>query len=250
MSGVFLFDMAKERLDKVLAHLGLGSRKEIHRLARAGLVSVDGEVVRDAAFKFDPTRSRLEVDGEVVVYRAFFHLMLHKPAGYVTSTSDRDGQPVTALLREEWQRDDWMPVGRLDKDTEGLLLLTTDGELLHRLTHPRWKVGKRYYAELAFPATPADVEAFALGLELDDELLQPAELSLHADARKVELVIREGKYHQVKRMFAARGNHVTYLRRIAFGPLALPPDLTIGESRPLEPDEERRLYEAVDLAAR
>lgn len=242
--------MAKERLDKVLAHLGLGSRKEIHRLARAGLVYIDGQLVRDAAFKFDPTLCRIEVNGEEVVYRAFFHLMLHKPAGYVTSTSDRDGQPVTALLPEKWQRDDWMPVGRLDKDTEGLLLLTTDGELLHRLTHPRWKVKKRYYAELASPATPADVEAFAAGLELEGEPLQPAELRLEADGRKVELVIREGKYHQVKRMFAARGNHVTYLRRIAFGPLTLPSDLAIGESRPLEADEERSLYEAVDLPLR
>lgn len=239
--------MAKERLDKVLAHLGLGSRKEIHRLARAGLVCIDGQIVRDAAFKFDPAQVRLEVDGEVVLYRAFFHLILHKPAGYVTSTSDRDGQPVTALLREEWQRDDWMPVGRLDKDTEGLLLLTTDGELLHRLTHPRWKVDKRYYAELASPATPADVEAFALGLELDGEPLQPAELSLHADPRKVELVIREGKYRQVRRMFAARGNHVTYLRRVAFGPLRLPESLEPGESRHLTPEEEQALYGVVGL---
>ncbi|GIW36710.1 MAG: hypothetical protein KatS3mg073_0855 [Meiothermus sp.] len=182
--------MAKERLDKVLGHLGVGTRKEIHRLARAGLVTIDGNIITDAAFKFDPAMSRIEVAGELLEYQAYFYLMLHKPAGYITSTKDRDGIPITALLPEEWQRSDWMPVGRLDKDTEGLLLLTTDGELLHRLTHPRWKVAKRYYVELAAPATPEDVAVFASGtLELEGEPLQPAELHIGPDPRKVELVI-------------------------------------------------------------
>ncbi|HEU4741280.1 MAG TPA: pseudouridine synthase [Meiothermus sp.] len=236
---------AKVRLDKILAHLGLGSRKEIYRLARAGLITVDGEVITDSGFKLDSRSARIVVDGEEVFYREFFHVLLHKPAGYVTSTKDRDGPPVTDLL--EMVRDDWMPVGRLDKDTEGLLLITTDGELAHRLTHPRWKVPKRYYAELAEPATQADVEAFAAGFELEGEPLQPAELRLEADGRRVELVIREGKYHQVKRMFAARGNHVTYLRRVAFGPLELPEDLEPGESRYLTAEEEHALYGAVGL---
>ena len=237
--------MPKERLDKILAHLGLGSRKEIHRMARAGLIAVDGQVVRDSALKLDPRRSRIAVEGEEVVYREFFHVLLNKPAGYVTSTQDRDGPPVTDLLG--MTRDHWMPVGRLDKDTEGLLLLTTDGELAHRLTHPRWKVPKRYSAELAEPATQADVEAFAAGFELEGEVLQPAELILGKDRRRVELVIREGRYHQVKRMFAARGNRVVYLKRVAFGPLELPEDLERGESRHLTPQEEQALYGAVGL---
>lgn len=237
--------MPKERLDKILAHLGLGSRKEIYRLARAGLITVDGEVVRDSALKLDPSTSRIEVDGEEVVYREFFHVLLNKPAGYVTSTKDRDGPPVTDLL--EMIRDDWMPVGRLDKDTEGLLLVTTDGELAHRLTHPRWKVAKRYYAELAEPATGADVEAFREGFELDGEPLQPAELTISKNPRRVELILREGRYHQVKRMFAARGNRVAYLKRVAFGPLVLPEDLEPGESRHLTPEEEQALYGAVGL---
>lgn len=240
--------MAKERLDKVLGHLGVGTRKEIHKLARAGLIAIDGEIITDSAFKFDPIQSRIEVDGEPLVYRAFFYVLLNKPAGYITSTKDRDGIPITALLPEELQRADWMPVGRLDKDTEGLLLLTTDGELLHRLTHPRWKVQKRYYAELAAPATPEDVAVFATGtIELDGEALQPAELRISPDPRKVELVIHEGKFHQVKRMFAARGNQVLYLRRVAFGPLELPPDLPTGTSRELHPEEELALYTAVGL---
>lgn len=237
--------MAKERLDKVLGHLGVGSRKDIDRLARAGLIALDGEVVRDSAFKFDPAQTRLEIDGERVVYKRFFHILLNKPAGYVTSTKDRDGRPITDLL--EPNRDDWMPVGRLDKDTEGLLLVTNDGELAHRLTHPRWKVEKRYYAELESPATSADVAAFAAGLDLEGEALRPADLEISPDPRKVELVIREGKFHQVKRMFAARGNKVTYLKRVAFGPLELPPDLEVGESRALSQEELSRFYGAVDL---
>jgi len=240
--------MAKERLDKVLGHLGVGTRKEIHKLARAGLIAIDGEIITDSAFKFDPTRSRIEVDGEPLVYRAFFYVLLNKPAGYITSTRDRDGIPVTALLPQTLQRDDWMPVGRLDKDTEGLLLLTTDGELLHRLTHPRWKVEKRYYAELAAPATSEDAAAFASGaIDLDGEALLPAQLSIGPDPHKVELVIREGKFHQVKRMFAARGNQVLYLRRVAMGPLELPADLEPGACRELHPGEIKALYRAVDL---
>ncbi|MBO1435913.1 pseudouridine synthase [Meiothermus sp. CFH 77666] len=240
--------MAKERLDKVLGHLGVGTRKEIHKLARAGLITVDGQVITDAAFKFDPALSRIEVAGEALVYQTFFYVMLNKPAGYVTSTRDPHGIPITALLSEEWQRSDWMPVGRLDKDTEGLLLLTTDGELLHRLTHPRWKVAKRYYVELAAPATPEDVAVFASGtLELEGEPLQPAELFIGPDPHKVELVIREGKFHQVKRMFAARGNQVTYLKRVAFGPLKLPPNLEPGAFRPLHPEEIAALYGVVGM---
>jgi 16S rRNA pseudouridine516 synthase len=249
--GGFLFNMSRKRLDKVLAHLGIGTRKEIHRLARAGLIAIDGKTITDSAFKFDPLQSRIEVDGEPLVYRAFFYVLLNKPAGYVTSTRDRDAIPITALLPEELQRDDWMPVGRLDKDTEGLLLLTTDGELLHRLTHPRWKVEKRYYAELAVPATPEDVAVFADGvIELDGEALQPAELQIGPNPHQVELVIHEGKFHQVKRMFAARGNQVTYLKRIAFGPVSLPNDLLAGESRKLLSVEIHALYTAVGLDLR
>lgn len=236
----------KERLDKVLAHLGVGSRKEVARWARAGLITLNGAVMRDAAHKFDPNQTRIELEGRPLLYQSFFHVLLHKPAGYVTSTKDRDGQPVTALLQPP--RNDWMPVGRLDKDTEGLLLLTTDGELTHRLTHPRWKVSKRYYVELERPATPEDVAVFAEGLELEGEPLRPAELHLLPNPQQVELTLHEGRFHQVKRMFAARGNRVTYLRRVAFGPLELPPDLPPGASRPLSLEELEQLYAAVDLA--
>lgn len=247
-AGVFLFNMAKERLDKVLAHLGIGTRKEIQRLARAGLITVDGAIITNSAFKLEPTHARIEVAGEPLEYQKFFYLLLNKPRGYITSTKNHDGIPITALLPDAFWRNDWMPVGRLDKDTEGLLLLTTDGELLHRLTHPRWKVAKRYYVELARPATPEDAAVFAAGtLELEGQVLQPAELHLGPDPHKVELIVCEGRFHQVKRMFAARGNRVTYLKRVAFGPLWLPPDLPVGASRKLAPDEINALYKAVGL---
>lgn len=239
--------MPKERLDRVLVHLGIGTRKEIDKLARAGYITLDGRVVKDSSYKFDPTLTRIEIDGEEVVYKEFFHLILHKPAGYVTSTSDRDGTPITALVPPQLEHVEWMPIGRLDKDTEGLLLLTTDGELAHRLTHPRWKVAKRYYVELEEPATPEDVQAFAEGFELEGEPLQPAELILGKNPRKAELIIREGKYHQIKRMFAARGNRVAYLKRLSFGPLEIPKDLAVGEARTLTPDEEEQLYRVVGL---
>lgn len=239
--------MPKERLDKVLVHLGIGTRKEIDKLARAGYITLDGTVVKDSSYKFDPTQTRIEIDGEKVAYREFFHLIIHKPAGYVTSTSDRDGTPITALVPPELEHVEWMPIGRLDKDTEGLLLLTTDGELAHRLTHPRWKVAKRYYVELEEPATQADVQAFAEGFELQGEPLQPAELVLGKNPRQVELIIREGKYHQIKRMFAARGNQVVYLKRLSFGPLEIPKDLAVGEARELRPEEEEALYRVVGL---
>ncbi|MCS7058679.1 MAG: rRNA pseudouridine synthase [Meiothermus sp.] len=241
--------MAKERLDKVLSHLGVGSRSEVRRMARAGRVRVDGQVVRDPSCKLDPERVRIEVDEAPLVYRRYFHLLLNKPAGCITSTREREGVPVTALLPPPWQRPDWMPVGRLDKDAEGLLLLTTHGELAHRLTHPRWKVSKRYYVELEAPATLEDVQAFASGrLLLDGKPLKPAELRLGPDPRRVELVLLEGRFHQVKRMFAARGNRVLYLRRISFGPLELPADLSPGMARALEPQELEALYRTVGLS--
>ncbi len=226
-----------ERLDKVLAHAGLVKR---------GRVAVDGAVQRDPGAKIEPSAA-IAVDGRPIVGKPD-HVILHKPTGYVTSTVDRDGMPVTDLLVGHMSRPDWKPVGRLDKDVEGLLLLTTDGELAHRLTHPRWKVAKRYEAWLAAPATPEDVAVFAAGgLLLDEEPLLPAELTWGDDPAHVELVLREGRFHQVKRMFVARDNRVVRLRRIAFGPLSLPADLPLGAARPLSPEEVAAITSAVGL---
>ncbi|WP_038041167.1 pseudouridine synthase [Thermus tengchongensis] len=234
--------MRGERLDKLLARLGLGSRKEVARLVRAGRVRVAGEAVRDPGFHV-PEGASLELDGKPLAVRRHHHLLLHKPAGYVTSRTE--GPSVYALLSGFPTRD-LAPVGRLDKDTEGLLLFTTDGELLHRLTHPRHKVAKRYLVHLERPATEEDQRAFAEGLSLDGERLLPAELSFGEDPTRVELVLREGRFHQVKRMFQARGNRVLYLKRLSLGPLELG-DLSKGEARYLTPEEEETLYRAVGL---
>ncbi|WP_038058395.1 pseudouridine synthase [Thermus amyloliquefaciens] len=234
--------MKGERLDRLLARLGLGSRKEVARLVRAGRVRVAGEVVRDPGFHV-PEGVPLELDGKPLAVRRHHHVLLHKPAGYVTSRSE--GPSVYALLQGFPTRD-LSPVGRLDKDTEGLLLFTTHGELLHRLTHPRHKVEKRYLVHLERPATAEDQEAFRQGLFLDGARLLPAELSWDQDPTRVELVLREGRFHQVKRMFQARGNRVLYLKRLSLGPLELG-DLPQGEARYLTPEEEAALYRAVGL---
>lgn len=234
--------MRGERLDKVLARMGLGSRKEVAHLVRSGHVRVGGEVVRDPGHLVQEG-TPLELGGRPLQVRRHHHILLHKPAGYVTSRTE--GPSVYALLRGFPVRD-LSPVGRLDKDTEGLLLFTTDGELLHRLTHPRHKVAKRYLVHLLHPATAEDQRAFGEGLLLDGERLLPAELHWKEDPTRVELVLREGRFHQVKRMFAARGNRVVYLKRLALGPLLLG-DLPKGEARPLTEAEEAALYRAVGL---
>ncbi|WP_105317225.1 pseudouridine synthase [Thermus tenuipuniceus] len=234
--------MKGERLDRLLARLGLGSRKEVARLVRAGRVRVAGEAVRDPGFHV-PEGVSLELDGKPLAVRRHHHVLLHKPAGYVTSRTE--GPSVYALL-EGFPTRDLAPVGRLDKDTEGLLLFTTDGELLHRLTHPRHKVEKRYLVHLERPATREDREAFREGLVLEGKRLLPAELSWDQDPTRVELVLREGRFHQVKRMFQARGNRVLYLKRLSLGPLTLG-DLPKGRARYLRSEEEEALYRAVRL---
>lgn len=234
--------MRGERLDKVLARMGLGSRKEVAQLVRSGRVRVAGEVVRDPSYHL-PEGAPLELEGKPLKVRRHHHVLLHKPAGYVTSR--REGPSVYALL-EGFPTRDLSPVGRLDKDTEGLLLFTTDGELLHRLTHPRHKVEKRYLVHLERPATREDQEAFREGLVLEGTRLLPAELSWDQDPTRVELVLREGRFHQVKRMFQARGNRVLYLKRLSLGPLTLG-DLPVGQARYLSQEEEEALYRVVGL---
>ncbi|WP_243089442.1 pseudouridine synthase [Thermus neutrinimicus] len=234
--------MKGERLDRLLARLGLGSRKEVARVVRSGQVRVAGQVVRDPAFHVPPG-ARLEVNGQPLAVRCHHHVLLHKPAGYVTSR--KEGPSVFTLL-EGFPTRDLSPVGRLDKDTEGLLLFTTDGELLHRLTHPRHKVEKRYLVHLEHPATGEDQKAFGEGLVLEGTRLLPAELSWDQNPTRVELVLREGRFHQVKRMFQARGNRVLYLKRLSLGPLTLG-DLPVGQARYLSPEEEEALYRAVGI---
>jgi 16S rRNA pseudouridine516 synthase len=235
-------------LDRLLAHLGFGSRREVARLIRAGRATIEGTTERDPATKVDDD-AIVAVDGVDLERRGQWHLLCHKPGGVVTSTRDPRDPCILELVPLELFRPDYAPVGRLDKDTTGLLLLTTDGELAHRLTHPRHHVAKRYVATLSDPVSSEDIEVFASGeLALDGDPLLPALLDVSADPRVVGVTLREGRYHQVKRMFAARGNRVVALARVAFGPLVLPPDLEPGEFRRLHPQEERDLYAAVGIS--
>ncbi|MGQ9556966.1 MAG: pseudouridine synthase [Desulfurispora sp.] len=227
--------MASLRLDKMLAHTGLGTRKEIKKLARAGEILVNGQVVRDTAQKIDPDRDEVVVCGEPVHYREHIYLMLHKPAGYISATEDRSLPTVLELLAEPYADRELFPVGRLDRDTEGLLLLTNDGKLAHELLSPKKHVPKTYLVRVDSPVTAGQWSALELGVVLDDGYrTRPARLeALPGDPCAVLLTITEGKYHQVKRMFAAVGQRVLYLKRLAMGGLWLDQALAPGQYREL-----------------
>ncbi len=239
-----------QRLDKVLANLGYGSRKEIKQLIRQGQITVNDVPATRPEQHVQPEQDELTVGGEVVRYRNTVYFMLHKPPGMISATEDTRWPVVTDLLAAEDSVFDVFPVGRLDKDTEGLLLLTNDGVLAHRLLSPKWKVDKRYQATIDGVVTAADVAAFAQGVVLDDGYkTQPGVLEVVASGpvSEVLVTIAEGKFHQVKRMFEAVGKTVTYLKRLTMGPLALDETLALGEYRELTDKEKQQLFAAVRL---
>lgn len=224
-----------QRLDKRLSEAGVASRRELKAIIKAGRVRVNGEIVRSAEQKVDETADEIRVDGVVVGGPRRVLLMVHKPAGYVTATEDARERTVMELLPPAYRQLDLKPVGRLDKDTEGLLLFTNDGALLHDLISPRRHVWKRYYAEHAGRAGPEDQAAFRAGLTLGNgETCLPAELLPLGPGRSL-VSIREGMYHQVRRMLASRDMPVTYLRRISFGGLELG-DLPPGQAAEVDPE--------------
>lgn len=224
-----------ERLDKFLAEAGVGSRSQVKELLKRGRVWVDGVPERDGGRKIDPQAQRITLDGELLAGRRRVVVLLNKPAGYVTATEDRT-PTVMELLPPEYLRQEVKPVGRLDKETEGLLLFTNDGDLLHRLISPKKEVPKVYYARHEGQAGPEDVAAFAGGLTLKDgTVCLPAKLEPLGPGES-RITVCEGKYHQVRRMMAARGMPVTYLERRAEGPLTLG-DLPRGQVRELTPEE-------------
>ncbi len=222
-----------QRLDKILSESGCGSRKALRAAIRAGRVTVDGACVRDEAQKFDEKTVQITLDGACVELRRSVLVMLHKPAGYVTSTDDPAAPTVMELLPARYRAFGVAPAGRLDKQTEGLLLLTNDGALAHRIISPRRGVWKTYYCEHEGAAAPADAAAFSAGLTLaDGTKCLPARLSPQGAGRSL-VFVQEGKYHQVRRMMAARGMPVTYLKRLAEGGLGLD-GLKKGEFRELD----------------
>lgn len=236
-----------ERLDKLLAGTGKWSRREVKALVRQGLVRVDGRLAASAEDKLDPAVAVVTVAGETVALHRFTYVLLHKPAGVLTATEDRKQPTVLDLLPPELCRIGLAPVGRLDKDTEGLLLLTNDGELAHRLLSPKYHVDKRYLARVDGELSAADTEAFARGMTLGDGLeCLPAGLEVLPD-RVCIVTLREGKFHQVKRMLAARGAPVLYLKRLSMGPLTLDDSLAAGAYRLLRAEEILALYRACGL---
>lgn len=232
----------KLRLDKYLADMGVGTRSEVKIAIKRGHVKVNGAVVKAPEVKVDDTDEVLYHD-QRINYVTNEYYMLNKPAGVVSATEDRNYKTVVELI-ESASRKDLFPVGRLDKDTEGLLIITNDGDLAHRLLSPKKKVGKIYYAKVEGRVTEEDVKAFKAGLQVDDEFTaMPAELTIlkSDEISEIELMIMEGKFHQVKRMFEAVNKKVIYLKRLSMGGLTLDETLEIGSYRPLTEEEIKKL---------
>lgn len=229
--------MKLERLDKLVTLAGV-SRSDARKYIQSGRVSVVGQVVRDIGFKALATD--VSVDGALLEKPGEVYLMINKPAGVVTATEDRQFQTVVDLLPEKYRRRKLGPVGRLDRDVTGLVLLTTDGEMAHRLISPKWKAEKQYRAVCEGCLCEADIEAFAVGLELSDFVAQPSvliPLETSDECSVADVILTEGKFHQVKRMFSAVGHPLTSLSRLRIGCVELDEELKLGESRPLTEDE-------------
>ncbi|MCD7917577.1 MAG: rRNA pseudouridine synthase [Clostridiales bacterium] len=240
--------MGAERIDKLLAGTGRFSRKEVKELIRRRQVSVNGTPVLRPETKVEPEGAVLQVAGETISCGGYTYLMLNKPAGVLTATEDRRQATVMDLLPPELRRRKLAPVGRLDKDTEGLLLLTNDGVMTHRLLSPNYHVDKVYLAETEGTVDASDVAAFAAGLTLGDGVrCQPAGLEAVGEGL-CHVTLREGKFHQVKRMLAQRGKPVRRLKRLSMGPLTLDEALEPGAFRPLDSREVAALQRCCGLA--
>ena len=224
------------RLDKYLCETGFGTRSQVKDLLKKGQVMVNGEVVKKPELKINETTDQILCQGKKASYQKNIYLMLHKPAGVVSATEDNLEKTVLDLVRPEDRKNGLFPVGRLDKDTEGLLLLTDDGELAHRLLSPKKHVDKTYYAKIDGQVTEEHVKQFREGLDIGDEKKTlPAVLTilLSGPVSEIEVTIHEGRFHQIKRMFEAVGCKVTYLKRLSMGSLVLDETLPPEEYRPL-----------------
>ena len=231
------------RLDKYLADMGVGTRAEVKKLIRQGQITVDGAVVKLPEMKIDIEHSQVACKGKPIAYETFEYYMLNKPAGVISATTDSKDKTVLDLIDTK-KRKDLFPVGRLDKDTEGLLLITNDGEMAHRLLAPKKHVDKVYYAKIEGVVTEEDQRAFAGGVSLGgDEMAKPAELEILVsdEISEIRLTIQEGKFHQVKRMFESVDKKVIYLKRLSMGSLVLDESLELGEYRKLTEEEIKAL---------
>lgn len=231
------------RLDKYLCEMGVGTRSEVKKYIRQGRITVDGKKVVKPEEKIDEQLKQVSMDNQLIGYEAFEYYMLYKPAGVVSATVDKKEKTVLDLITDK-KRKDLFPVGRLDKDTEGLLLITNDGEMAHRLLAPRKHVNKTYYAKVKGRVTEQEIQLFSKGLSIgNNEYAKPSVLKIlkSGEISEIELIIQEGKFHQVKRMFRAVGMEVIYLKRISMGNLVLDESLQKGEYRRLTKKEVEQL---------
>lgn len=238
------------RLDKLLAHCGFGTRKEVKELIKKGEVCVNGKVIKKDKTQINPDVDHIIVNDEVIQYEKYVYYMLNKPSGYISATSDSIHPTVVELI-DDYYRDDLFPVGRLDINTEGLLLLTNDGVLAHQLLSPKHHCPKIYYAKINGLVNDDDIIAFKNGIIIDNDYQCMSAklkiLSVHDNISEVEVTIYEGKFHQVKKMFIAIGKEVIYLKRICMKNLFLDNQLELGEYRRLTDEELDRLKEEIML---
>jgi 16S rRNA pseudouridine516 synthase len=236
------------RIDKFLADLQVGTRTEVKAIIKKKRVAVNGVIVKSASQHINENADEVTLDGTPLHYQKYYYYLLHKPAGVITATQDAKHKTVMDLFKPEDYRKDLFPVGRLDKDTEGLLLITNDGDLSYQLLAPQYHVDKTYYIESENALTPKDVDALAQDqVRLNDtEFVKGGKLEILMDHTAL-LTISEGKFHQVKRMFHAIDNQVNYLKRVTFGPLTLPEDLTKGKYRPLTEEEIQDLRNTLNV---
>jgi 16S rRNA pseudouridine516 synthase len=232
------------RLDKLISNAGYGSRKDVKTMLKKKRITVNEKVVRDGSFQVDPATDSVKLDEQTIRYEKYIYLMLHKPPGVVSATVDAKDKTVIDLLDSAEKQFDPFCVGRLDKATEGLLLLTNDGHVAHELTSPKKEIEKTYFAKINGTVTEADVDRFKKGILLDDGYqAKPADLHIlkSAELSEVKITITEGKFHQIKRMFEAVGKKVVYLKRLSMGEITLDADLPIGGYRRLTEREENYL---------
>lgn len=234
------------RLDKYLSECTPLSRKEIKKIAKQGLITVNGQLATSGDVKVSENTDEIRVEGVLIEYKKYVYIMLNKPQGVVSATWDKEKPYVTELVADDFWYFEVFPVGRLDIDTEGLLILTNDGEFNHRLTSPKSKVYKKYFARLSEAAEEKDIEIFKNGIEFSDFTSKPAILEICENPKEVYVSICEGKFHQVKRMCAHIGKNVEYLKRVSIGGLELDEGLQPGEYRRLREEELEKIFNTAE----
>lgn len=231
-----------ERIDKIIASQGKYSRKEVKALIAKGRIAVDGRVVSSSSEKADPLTTQISIDGKPLAFKRNLYLVLNKPKGYVSATEDRDHPTVLELVPQEYRGRDLFPAGRLDRDTTGLMIITDDGVLAHNILAPKKHVPKHYHVELDIPVTEEMRLGFSEGVMLNDGVCKAADL-IKTGEKTAEVTLREGRYHQIKRMFGCFGAEVLELKRLGMGRLTLPEDLAEGECRDMSEEELALLQE-------